>query len=229
MHIKLRINLHCDKDKISEKTLGESSSVIALHYYSELEQAGSQMQVLSHIIKNYEQAPPTEEKKISRSFSGVHCWVETGKSLLGTSAFSNWIFKVIERGELPTDHNETQMALASTYSYITRLGITGYTHRTYLGSKVQLGQAVFSICPSLLLPEKCPGQLSPALRHTFPSFPMLQGRQHGRQYNTSGQIWESVHANSTEYQRFTLRLRDLSSVSFSEAILLFFQRWWVSL
>lgn len=52
MHSKLRINLHCDKDKITEKTLGESSSVIALHYYSELEQAGSQMQVLSHIIKN---------------------------------------------------------------------------------------------------------------------------------------------------------------------------------
>lgn len=50
------------------------------------------------------------------------------------------------------------MTLASTYSYIRGLGITGYTHRIYLGSNVQLGQAVFSICPSLLLPEKCPGQ-----------------------------------------------------------------------
>lgn len=36
-----------------KKILRKSSRIIALHCYSELEQAGSQMQVLSYITKNY--------------------------------------------------------------------------------------------------------------------------------------------------------------------------------
>lgn len=58
-----------------------------------------------------------------------------------------------------------------------------YSQNLFGDSKVQLGQAVFSICPSLLLPpEKCPGQLSRAPRFAFSSFPNLKGYSMG--YNT---------------------------------------------
>lgn len=56
---------------------------------------------------------------------------------------------------------------------------------------------------------------------TFLSFPKFQGRQHELQYNTSGQIWESMHANSTEYQRFTVKLRDSGGFLFRSYPFLF--------
>lgn len=50
MHNSTKMNLCCDKDKTSKKKNlmeSESSRMIALHCYSELEQAGSRTPVLS--------------------------------------------------------------------------------------------------------------------------------------------------------------------------------------